>query len=152
MKITCPGFTQKEQIPRKYTCDGEEINPPLVFSDVPAEAKSLALIMEDPDVPHSIRPDGMWDHWLVWNISPETERIEEGLPPNGVYGTNSSGGKAYEPPCPPNGTHRYFFKLFALDIILSLSEESSKSERLSEMKGHIIDEAELVGLYERKQK
>jgi hypothetical protein len=150
MKIESFAFKNNEMIPRKYTCDGENMNPPFLFKDVPPDTKTLALIMEDPDVPRSIRSDGMWDHWIMWNIPPETATIAEGVPPAGIFGTNTSGTRKYTPPCPPNGTHRYFFKLFALDTELALPEEAGKAELLSGMEGHILDEADLVGMYSKR--
>ncbi|MFA5830637.1 MAG: YbhB/YbcL family Raf kinase inhibitor-like protein [Candidatus Paceibacterota bacterium] len=150
MKIESLAFKNNEIIPKKYTCDGLNINPPLVLKDIPADTKTLALIMEDPDVPHSIRSDGMWDHWIMWNIPPETKIIAEGVPPAGVFGTNTGGTQKYAPPCPPNGTHRYFFKLFALDTELALSAGANKSQLLSSMERHILDEADLVGIYGRR--
>ncbi len=149
MQIESPTFKNSEAIPQKYTCDGENINPPLLFKDIPADAKSLALIMEDPDVSHGIRTDGMFDHWVVWNIPPETKIIEEGTPPAGTFGRNTSGTEKYIGPCPPDREHRYFFKLFALDTKLALPAGSSKSELLSAMKGRIMHEAEIIGTYNR---
>lgn len=151
MQIESPAFKNNEAIPKKYTCDGENINPPLVFKDIPADVKSLALIMEDPDVPHLIRPDGMFDHWVMWNIPPETKVIEEEMSPAGTFGKNTRGAENYIGPCPPDRGHRYFFKLFALDTKLALPAGSSKSELLSAMKGRIIHEAEIIGTYNRKR-
>ena len=137
-------------IPEKYTCDGESINPPLVISGVPGEAGSLALIMEDIDVPRTIRMDGKWDHWLVWNIPPETTGIEDGVPPPGIFGMNTGGNIGYAPPCPPDGTHRYVFKLFALSKMLTLPEGSNKEELLYAMEGKILCHAECIGTYFRQ--
>lgn len=151
MKITSPAFGYNQSIPAKYTCDGENINPPLIFSDAPVEAKSLALIMEDPDVPKHIRPDSMWDHWLVWDIPAGTKEIKEGAQPEGVMGKNSGGGSVYAGPCPPDREHRYFFKFYALDISsLHLSNDASKKELQKAMNSHILAEAELIGLYQRQ--
>lgn len=151
MNITSPAFEHNKSIPAKYTCDGANINPPLVFSDVPAEAKSLVLIMEDPDVPKTIRPDGMWDHWLVWDMPPTTREILEGREPQGVIGKNSGGEKGYAGSCPPDREHRYFFKLYALDIAsLSAIACASKIEITEAMEGHVLAQAELIGRYERR--
>jgi len=149
MKITSPSFQHNQNIPSKYTCDGDNINPSLEFIDVPEQAKSLVLIMEDPDVPKHLREDGMWNHWLVWNILPTTKSIAEDLVPPGVIGLNTSGQKNYSGPCPPDRQHRYFFKLYALDILLDIPAGSTKDILLTVMQGHIIDQVELIGLYKR---
>ena len=150
MKITSPAFTHGQSIPMKYTCDGENINPPLLISAVPAEVKSLVLIMEDPDVPKTIRQDGVWDHWIVWDMPPTTTEILEGREPQGVIGKNSGEEKGYAGPCPPDREHRYFFKLFALDLAsLALPYSASKAEVKKSMEGHIIAQAEFIGLYDR---
>ena len=151
MKITSPAFLHNQSIPGKYTCDGDNISPPLVFFDMPSATKSFALIMEDPDVPKTIRPDGMWDHWLAWDISPTITEILEAKEPKGVMGKNSGGDKGYAGPCPPDREHRYFFKLYALDLIsLALPDSISKAELEKAMEGHILAEAELIGLYQRQ--
>lgn len=149
MTLTSPAFEHNGLIPKKFTCDGENINPELLIQNVPAEAKSLALIMDDPDVPKSIRPDGMWVHWLVWNIPPETLAIGEGSNPQGVLGKNTGGENAYGGPCPPDREHRYFFKLYALDTVLDLEEGAAKEALESAMQGHVIAETELIGRYTR---
>ena len=144
MKIKSPAFENGGRIPAKYTCDGEDISPPLEFEDVPEDAKSLALVMDDPDAPM-----GTFDHWVVWNIPPETRSIEEGKEPEGVQGMTDFGRKGYGGPCPPRGEHRYFFKLYALDTKLDLPEGSRKSDLEKAMKGHIIAQATLMGRYSR---
>ena len=149
MNITSPAFEHNGSIPSKYTCDGANISPPLVFSDVPEGAKGLALLMDDPDVPKSIRPDGMWDHWVVFNIDPATTEIPEGQNPAGTLGVNTGGNTAYGGPCPPDREHRYFFKLYALDTELTLSTGATKAQVEQAMQGHIIDQAELMGRYNR---
>ena len=149
MKLTSTAFQHKAKIPSKYTCDGQNINPPLKFSDVPKEAKSLVLIMDDPDVPKNLRPDGMFDHWLMFNIPAQTSEIEENSEPEGMHGTGTSGKPNYFGPCPPDREHRYFFKLYALDDLLDLPELATKKDIEEAMEGHIIDQAELVGLYKR---
>ena len=142
MIITSPGFTHNAMIPSRYTCQGEDINPPLQISDLPLGAKSLVLINDDPDAP------GMtWDHWVVYNIAP-TEKIEEDSVP-GLQGKNSWGRNDYGGPCPPRGAHRYFFKLYALDIRLELKEGVRKKQVEDAMKGHILSEAILIGLYKK---
>jgi len=152
MLIHVPAFESGGRIPSKYTCDGENINPELIFEEVPDNARSLVLIMDDPDVPKSIRADGMWDHWIVFNIPPDTERISENEQPTGTAGKGTSGNLAYGGPCPPDREHRYFFKLFALDTLLDLPEGSTKSEVLKAMEGHVIAEGEIVRRYERNSK
>ena len=150
MKITSPVFKHNQSIPAKYTCDGENINPPLFISDAPENTKSLVLIMEDPDVPKNIRPDGMWDHWLVWDMPPATAEILEGREPQGMMGKNSGGEKGYAGPCPPDREHRYFFKLVALDLAsLALPDSASKAELKKAMEGHVLAEAHLIGRYQR---
>jgi Raf kinase inhibitor-like YbhB/YbcL family protein len=149
MKMSSPAFEGSGKIPAKYTCDGDNINPPLKISDVPSATKSLALIMEDPDVPKNLRPDGMWDHWVVFNIPPGTAEIPEGREPPGTHGEGTSGNQNYFGPCPPDREHRYFFKLFALDSELDLKEKAKKSEVEKAMEGHILEKAELMGRYER---
>lgn len=150
MNIRSEVFEAGESIPDKYTCDGDNINPPLEFGDVPEDAVSLVLIVHDPDVPKRIREDGIWDHWLIWKIDPTTTHIEEGSA-LGVVGKNTGGNRAYTGPCPPDGQHRYFFTLYALDTDLELDPETvSRDDLLEAMRGHILDEAELMGVYNRQ--
>lgn len=151
MKLTSSVFNHEENIPSKYTCDGQNINPPLRLEDIPDEAKSLALIMEDPDVPQDLREDGMWDHWVVFNMPPNMREIEEGKEPEGIAGIGTNGNQGYFGPCPPDREHRYYFKLFALDTVLDLPEKSTKQDLENEMSGHIVDQAVLMGRYERGQ-
>jgi len=132
----------KEVIPDKFTCKGEDINPKLMISEIPASAKTLALIMDDPDAPM-----GTWVHWVMWNIP--LGNINENSAP-GTQGVNSWGKNKYGGPCPPSGTHRYFFKVYALDTTLKLPEGSTKQELLQAMKSHIIAQAELIGLYSKQ--
>lgn len=143
MQILSPEFEDGDSIPPMYTCQGEDISPPLEIIDVPEDAKSLALIVDDPDA-----PGRTWVHWLVWNIPPDIEVIEEDVPPEGsVLGTNDFDKLEYGGPCPPTGTHRYFFKLYALDTVLDLEEGANKEELEEAMEEHIIEEIELVGMY-----
>ena len=138
-------FKQGEKIPVKYTADGRDVNPLLKISGIPDEAESLVLIVDDPDA-----PVGDWVHWLVFNIPVSTTRIKENSVPSGVQGTNSWGRNDYGGPSPPSGTHRYFFKVYALDSELDLDESASKKDVVKAMQGHILDKAELMGVYERK--
>jgi hypothetical protein len=137
------------KIPSKHTCDAQDISPELHISDVPSPAKSLVLIMDDPDVPVSVRKDQMWDHWVVFNIPPHTTHIPENTQPPGTPGKNTDGGLNYQGPCPPDREHRYFFKLYALDTPLDLPAGSTKKQVEDAMRGHILAHTELMGLYER---
>ncbi len=149
MKLFSEAFKQNGKIPFKYTCQGLDINPPLEISDVPTEAKSLALIVDDPDVPERIRKDRLWVHWVAFNIDPKTRSIEEGIETLGTFGRNTDGKNVYMGPCPPDKEHRYFFKLYALDSMLKLNEGISKEELLVGMSGHILAQCELIGRYEK---
>jgi hypothetical protein len=144
MKITSSAFENQGQIPSKYTCDGEDINPPLKFENVPKQAQTLALIADDPDA-----PSGTWVHWTIWNIPVSADGIAEGAKPLGIEGMTSFGSKGYGGPCPPSGSHRYFFKLYALDTELNLDTDADKEALESAMQGHIIEQAELMGNYSR---
>ena len=146
MKISSRAFQDQSVIPSQYTCDGQDRIPPLSFADVPTGAKTLALVMDDPDAPM-----GIWDHWVIWNISPTTKEIPEGQAPQGIAGRNSWGKNSYGGPCPPDREHRYFFKLYALDTTLDLPPSSRKSDLEKAMKGHILTEAQLMGRYDRKR-
>ncbi len=146
MKIASTAFEQNQAIPAKYTCDGVNHNPPLTFSEVPEGAQSLALVVEDPDAPRKV-----FTHWLVYDIPPSIQHIaEHAVPPESTEGVNDFGTRGYKGPCPPSGTHRYFFKLFALDTGLALPEGSVKGDVLTKMKDHVVAMAELVGTYARK--
>ena len=149
MQLNSLAFNYNEAIPTKYTCDGENVSPPFVISDVPEGTQSLALIMDDPDVPTTVQSDGVWNHWVVFNIPPDTKEIVEGQEPAGVHGKGTSGDAGYYGPCPPDREHRYFFKIYALDTMLDLPEGSSKADVERVMEGHTLDKAELVGRYER---
>jgi len=142
LKVTSSAFKNNGLIPVKYTCDGDDVNPPLKIEGIPKEAKSLALIVDDPDAPM-----GTWVHWVVWNIL-VTEKIEENSIP-GVEGLNSSGKHSYHGPCPPSGMHRYFFKVYALDIKLDINTNSKKENVERVMEGRILAKGEIVGLYGR---
>ncbi len=143
MEIISNAFEDNQEIPSKYTCDGEDVSPPLKILELPKGWKSLVLIIEDPDA-----PGGVFDHWIVWNISSET--IKEGsLPEGAVEGTNSFGKRSYGGPCPPSGTHSYSFKVYALNTTLDLSPSVGKKEVLSAIEGCVLDQAELKGVYGR---
>ncbi|HUX35879.1 MAG TPA: YbhB/YbcL family Raf kinase inhibitor-like protein [Candidatus Paceibacterota bacterium] len=153
MDITSSEFKNNGPIPSKFTCQGENINPELEIGGVPANAKSLALIMDDPDIPDYVkqaRGIDVFDHWVVFNISPQTSLIEEGKEPDGTAGINDGGKTGYAGPCPPDKEHRYFFKLYALDSNLDLPVGSNKADVEKAMSGHIIAQAELIGTYVKK--
>jgi len=149
MKLSSSAFKEGESIPSKYTCDGKNINPPLEISEVPKEAKSLVLIMDDPDVPAFVRKDRMFVHWVVFDIPVSVHSITENSSPQGKKGINTEGELGYYGPCPPDKEHRYFFKLYALDTFLNLSEGSTKEDVEKKMQGHIIAQTQLMGRYNR---
>ena len=143
MELSSPAFQKNQQIPEKYSCKGASVNPPLSISGVPTNAQSLALVLEDPDA-----PSGTFIHWILWNISPDLKEIIENSIPSGVtVGTNSAGSQKFVGPCPPSGSHRYIFKLYALDTSLTLPEEAKRQDLDTVMKDHIVGEAELLGVY-----
>lgn len=152
MQIQSPAFAEDQSIPMKYTCEGDNINPELNFSEVPKNSQSLALIIEDPDVPTTLIASGMFDHWLTWNMPPTTSKIGESEKSPGVTGNNSAGKPGYTGPCPPDREHRYFFKLYALDTLLDLPQNASKTQLQQAMAGHILQQAELMGRYDKKNK
>lgn len=141
--VHSPAFSNNGHIPQQYTCEGDDINPPLEIDDIPPDTKTLAIIMEDPDTPR-----GVFDHWLLWNIYPN-EAIGERTT-IGVSGMNDFGKTGYGGPCPPSGTHRYFFKIYALDKELSLAAGQSKKSLLEDMHGHILAIGELMGRYRKR--
>lgn len=143
--ISSPAFRNKGRIPRKYTCDGDDINPPLEIKDIPSDARSLVLIAEDPDA-----PAGIWLHWLVWNI-PITHHIHENEVP-GEQGLNDFGRNAYGGPCPPSGVHRYCFKVYAVNDLIDVPEGSYRSQVEEAMRDHIVAYGEIVGIYSRQAK
>lgn len=148
MKLLSSAFANFEDIPAKYTGDGENLSPPLRWQDVPEETRSLALICEDPDAPH-----GIWDHWVIYNIPPTISVLAEGIQelPHEIQSClNTSGATEYVGPNPPSGMHRYFFKLYALDTTLQLREGATKRDLIQAMNSHIVADATLVGHYARK--
>lgn len=146
MKITSSAFQEGANIPSKFTCDGANTSPPLQIADVPSDAKTLALITDDPDA-----PSGLFTHWTVWNIPVQTGSIGEGNVPKGVQGINDFGKSGYGGPCPPSGTHRYYFKIFALDRDLDLPFGAKRDQLDAAMKGHVIAQGQLMGRYSRKK-
>lgn len=145
MELTSDAFSHNGLIPSLYTCEGHDVSPPLTISGVPSNAKSLVLIVDDPDAPSKT-----WLHWLVYNIEPQDTNVPEGtVPDGGIEGTTDFGSTEYGGPCPPSGTHRYRFKLFALDSELDLGDGETLEVVEEAMHRHIIDETELVGLYKK---
>jgi Raf kinase inhibitor-like YbhB/YbcL family protein len=142
LSVTSPAFKPFGSIPVRYTCEGKNINPPLDISKLPDEARSLVLIVDDPDAPHNT-----WVHWIVWNIPVSVEIAENKIP--GIQGMNDFKRISYGGPCPPSGTHRYFFKVYALDRLLSLREGSTIKEVESAMQGNILAWGELIGVFKR---
>jgi Raf kinase inhibitor-like YbhB/YbcL family protein len=151
LKITSSAFDEGQPIPRKYTCEGEDASPPLTWEGVPEKTNSLALINDDPDA-----PGRTWVHWVLFNLPPETTALLEKVLPkktldNGArQGINDFRNIGYGGPCPPRGTHRYFFKLYALDILLDLNPGATKADVENAMKGHIRAKAQLMGTYARR--
>ena len=143
LAVTSAAFKANDFIPSLYTCDGKNINPPLRIDHIPDEAKSLALIVDDPDA-----PGGLWVHWVVWNI-PVTHEIPENKIP-GIEGLNDFKRHHYGGPCPPSGTHHYFFKIYALDTVLDIPEKTNKTDLEKAMQPHIVGFGEIIGLYKRK--
>jgi Raf kinase inhibitor-like YbhB/YbcL family protein len=150
MKITSSAFKEGEMIPSKYTCDGEDISPQLSWTGAPDNTKSFALIADDPDA-----PVGIWVHWVIYNMPPAVMELKENFPKDKSFDDGTKQGMTdfrrigYGGPCPPSGTHRYYFKLYALDIILAKDAGLAKKELLDAMQGHIIAEAQLMGKYKR---
>ncbi len=144
MELTSSAFEDGGLIPSLYTCDGQDISPPLTVSEVPGGTAALALVMDDPDA-----PGGTFDHWLVWNIPPSTTEIAKGTEPEGVQGESDFGKLGYGGPCPPSGTHTYRFRLYALDQELDLAEGAGKAQLQGAMEGHVLEEALLEGSYSR---
>jgi Raf kinase inhibitor-like YbhB/YbcL family protein len=146
LTVSSPVFKHNGTIPAKYTCDGLNVNPPVLIEHVPAGTKSLALIVDDPDA-----PAGIWAHWVLWNMHPAIKEIKEDSVPKGAQqGLNDFRQQTYNGPCPPSGTHRYFFRLYALDTTLTLQTNATKADLEQAMEGHIIGKAHIVGLYRRR--
>ena len=150
MTLTSPAFHDGEPIPRRYTCDGADVSPALAWSGAPAETESYALICDDPDA-----PGGTWVHWVLYDLPPSVTALDEGIASvdrpdsGGVSGTNDFGRLGYGGPCPPRGTHRYYFRIYALDTILDLPPGATRRQLLRAIDGHIVAEARLMGTYER---
>jgi Raf kinase inhibitor-like YbhB/YbcL family protein len=154
MIITSPSFMHKSEIPSRYTCDGSNVSPPLEWSGVPAGAKSLALIVDDPDAPDPDAPRTTWVHWVLYDLPPDIKVLPEGgnaekLAQKIKQGLNDWKHVGYQGPCPPKGKHRYFFKLYALDVLLADMGYPTKAALERAMRGRVIGHAELIGLYQR---
>jgi Raf kinase inhibitor-like YbhB/YbcL family protein len=146
ISITSPSFQAGGDIPAKFTCNGTNVSPELQISGVPNEAKSLVLIVDDPDAPR-----GLFTHWIAWNIDPKTTQVAENNAPAGaVQGTSDFGKRNYGGPCPPSGTHRYFFKVFALDTKPDLKPSARRAELDAAMRSHVLAQGELMGRYSHK--
>lgn len=151
IKVESTAFNEGGMIPKKYACDGQDLSPPISWSGIPDAAKSIALIADDPDAPM-----GTWVHWVVYNLPANITGLPEGVPPqktitnNGRQGTNDFRRIGYGGPCPPGGTHRYFFKVYALDIEVNLDAGATKAQLLKAMEGHLLAEGELMGRYQRR--
>jgi Raf kinase inhibitor-like YbhB/YbcL family protein len=154
MEITSPAFGNNDAIPTLYTCEGRNVSPPLAWSGVPPNAKSLVLIVDDPDAPDPAAPNRTWVHWVVYELPPDSNGIKEAsktLPRGARAGLNDSGDLGYGGPCPPIGRHRYFHKLYALDITLADLKRPVKGQVEAAMKNHIVGQAELIGTYRKKK-
>jgi Raf kinase inhibitor-like YbhB/YbcL family protein len=146
MKLSSPDFSDGGNIPERFTCEGKDVSPTLTIDGVPKEAKSLLLIVDDPDA-----PAGNFTHWLMWNIVPTlTEIVGNKPPPHAVQGVNDFGKSKYSGPCPPPGIHRYYFRLYALDTTVALPPKSKRKVVESAINGHVIAQATLMGRYARK--
>ena len=154
LKLTSTSFAQNGAIPTKYTCDGQDVSPPLAWTGVPANAKSLVLIIDDPDAPDPAAPKMTWVHWVLYNIPPSTSSLPEAasrLPAGTLQGLNDWQRTGYGGPCPPIGRHRYFHKLYALDTVLPELGNPSKAELEARIKGHVVAQTELVGTYQKRK-
>jgi Raf kinase inhibitor-like YbhB/YbcL family protein len=153
MHLTSPAFENGAEIPARYTCEGRDISPPLTWSGVPKEARSLVLVVDDPDAPDPKEPKTTWVHWVVYNLPPSTTGLAEGvkaLPQGARVGLNDWKRAAYGGPCPPVGRHRYFHKLYALDAVLGL-DRPTKAQVENAMKDHVLGHAQLVGTYQKRR-
>jgi len=156
MKITSSAFPQQGPIPALYTCDGKDLSPPLAWMEVPPNARSIVLIVDDPDAPDPRAPKMTWVHWVLYNIPPSATGLAQGvapgaLPAGTLQGISDFKRTGYGGPCPPIGRHRYFHKLYALDTVLPDLKNPRKPDVEKAMKGHVIEHAELVGTYQKKK-
>jgi len=154
LAMTSAAFTDGGRIPSKYTCEGEDLSPPLSWTGIPDGAKSLALIVDDPDAPDPAKPQRVYVHWVAYNISPKTGGLSEGasknaMPAASITGLNDWDKPEWGGPCPPIGRHRYFFKLYALDVVLDPLPSATKKDLELAIQGHVIDQVELMGTYQK---
>jgi hypothetical protein len=151
IQVTSTAFEDGAMIPSKHTCDGEDISPPLQWNEVPEGTKSIALIADDPDAPH-----GTWVHWVLYNLAADVRQLEEGMPvaaklaSGAKQGVTDFGRSGYGGPCPPSGTHRYYFTVYALDNVINASGQLDKSKLLKTMEGHILGQGQIMGKYRRR--
>jgi Raf kinase inhibitor-like YbhB/YbcL family protein len=153
LKITSSAFAHNQEIPQEYTCQGKNVSPPLSWTGLPKGTKSLVLIVDDPDAPDPQKPKMVWDHWLLYNLPPTAKGLKaavKDLPKGTKNGKNSWKKTGYGGPCPPIGRHRYFHKLFALDIVLKDLKTPTKKQLLEAIKGHVLEKTELIGTYKKK--
>ncbi len=155
LEISSPAFSAQASIPARYTCDDKDLSPALNWRGVPGKARSLVLIVDDPDAPDPAAPKTTWVHWVLYNLPPDSQGLPESvtpadLPPGTRQGLNDWKRTGYGGPCPPIGRHRYFFKLYALDVVLPFTEPLTKAALLDAMEGHVLDEAVLMGTYQRR--
>lgn len=156
MTLTSPAFAHNTLMPAEYTCEGRNVSPPLVWTAPPAGAKSIVLIVDDPDAPDPAAPKRVWVHWVLYNLPPLADQLPAGvsddkLPPGALIGTNDRQNVGYNGPCPPIGTHRYFHKLYAIDTVLPDLYAPTKAEILAKIEGHVLAYTELIGLYQLTQ-
>lgn len=154
--LTSTAFTNNGEIPAHYTCQGEDTAPPLAWQGIPAETRSLVLIVDDPDAPDPVSPRMTWVHWVLYNLPPDSAGLPEGVKADGLpsgtqEGINDWDRGGYGGPCPPLGRHRYFHKLYALDTTLPVMDRPTKADVVTAMAGHVIAEAELVGTYQKSR-
>jgi Raf kinase inhibitor-like YbhB/YbcL family protein len=157
LTLTSPAFTAGHDIPSDFTCEGGDVSPALAWSGIPAGTRSLALIVDDPDAPDPAAPKMTWVHWVLYNIPPDTKRLPEAIEPESLptgtlEGKNDWKRTGYGGPCPPIGRHRYFFKLFALDVILPDLKHPTKAQLEKAMEGHVLEKVELMGTYQKTRK
>lgn len=154
MHISSPAFVQGSEIPAYYTCEGENVSPPIQWKDIPPHTKSLTLIVDDPDAPDPKAPKIVWVHWIMYNIHPTLKGLDQNaqLPEGAKLGINNWNKTNYGGPCPPIGRHRYYHRLYALDIMLPDLQSPTKEALLEAMKGHILAQAELMGTYQKQGK
>jgi Raf kinase inhibitor-like YbhB/YbcL family protein len=156
LTLTSTAFRDGGEIPSRFTCQGDDISPPLAWRDIPTNTRSLALIVDDPDAPDPRAPRMTWVHWVLFNLPPDTSALPQGIPAEQLpartkQGLNDWKHTGYGGPCPPVGRHRYFFKLYALDTVLELSGKTTKKALEAAMQGHVIEQAQLIGTYQKSR-